>query len=75
MDIFLIAYQGAEEEEPAKHRKNPKSNSKVAENEVFMDTITPLDNSLLERDNINIKNNEADDWEEKPREYEPTSEA
>lgn len=71
----MIAYQGVEEEKPAEHRKNPKSNSKVAKNGVFIDTIGSLDNSPLERDNTDIKNSEADDWEEKPKENEPTSEA
>ena len=52
-----------------------ESDSEVAENEAFLGTITPLDDSLSERDDTDIDNDEAENWEDEPGEYEPTSEA
>lgn len=41
-----------------------ESDSKVAENEVFISTITPLDDFFLEKNDIDIEN-KVDDWEDK----------
>lgn len=49
----------------AEHRKILEYDSKVAKNEAFLETITPLDNFFLKKDNTNIDNNEAEDWEDK----------
>lgn len=38
-----------------------------------MSIITPLDDFLSKKDNINMKNNEVDDWQDKPKENKSTS--
>lgn len=63
---MLAAYQRAEEKKAAEHVKISESNSEVAENKAFLGTIIPLDDSFSERDNTDIDNNEAKDWEDKP---------
>lgn len=45
------------------------------ENETFLGIITPLNDSFPERDDTNIDNNEAEDWEDKPEKNELTSKA
>ena len=75
MNFLLATCQRAEKEEAAEHGRISESDSEVAENEVFLGTITPLDDSLSERDDTDIDNDEAEDWEDEPGENEPTSEA
>lgn len=61
MDFLFAACQKAEEEKAVERRRISESDFKVAENEVFIGTITPLDDSLSERDDTDIDDNEADD--------------
>lgn len=63
------------EEKAAEQRKISKSNSKITENEAFINIITHLDNSILERNNINVEDNKADNWKDKPRQNELISKA
>lgn len=74
MNFLLAACQRAEEEKTVEQGRISESDSEIAENEAFIGVITPLDNSLSERDDTNIENNKADDWEDKPG-NEPISEA
>ena len=74
-NFLLAACQREEEEKAAEHKKNLEFDSEVVENKAFLGTITLLDDSLSERNNINIDNNEAKDWEDELGENEPTSEA
>ncbi len=55
MDFLLAVCQKAEEEEAAEHRKILESDSELAENKIFIDTITPSDDSFLERNDTNIE--------------------
>lgn len=74
--FLLAAYQKAQEEDVAEQGEVLKSDSKIAENEVFLGSIIALDNSFSEKDNSNIKNDKADDLEDKITEKnQPTSEA
>ena len=63
LNFLLAACQRAEEEEAAEHEKISESNSEIAENEVFIGTIIPSDDSSSERDDTDIED-EADDWED-----------
>lgn len=74
MNFLLAACQRAEEEKIVEQGRISESDSEIAENEAFIGVITPLDNSLSERDDTNIENNKADDWEDEPG-NEPISEA
>lgn len=61
LDFFLIACQKADKEEAAEYERTLQFDSNVAEDEIFIGTIIPLDESLSEKDNININNDEAND--------------
>lgn len=65
MNFLVTACQRAEEEEIAEQRRILESDSKIAENEVFMGAIILLNHSFLERDDTNIENNETNNWEDK----------
>ena len=74
LNFLLSVCQRVEEEEVAEQGKTSESDSEIAENEAFIGVITSLDDSLLERDDTDIENDKANDWEDKS-ENEPTSEA
>lgn len=61
LNFLLATCQRTEKEKAVKHRRISESDSKVTENEAFLRAITPLDNSLSEKNDTNIKNNEAED--------------
>ena len=63
-----------EEEDATKYKGILESDSEITENEAFLGTIILLDNSLSDRNNTNIDDNEMDDWKDKPRKNEPISE-
>lgn len=52
-----------------------ESGSEIIENKAFIDIITPLDDSILEKDNTNIKDNKVDDWKDASGENKLISEA
>lgn len=60
-----------EEEEAIEQGKILESDFKITKNGVFKGTITLLDGSLSERNNTDIEDNKADNWEDKPEENEP----
>lgn len=60
LDFLLATYQKPEAEEAAEHRKILESDSKLAENKIFIDTITFLDDSFSEQNVTNIEE-ETDD--------------
>lgn len=72
---MLTACQRAEKKEATEYRKILKSNSKIAENKAFLETIPLLDNFFLEKNNINIDNNKTKNWKDKLRENKSIFEA
>lgn len=57
--------QRAKTEKTAKYWKILKFDFKVAKNKAFLGIITLLNNSLLDKNNINLNNNKANDWKNK----------
>lgn len=70
----MAACQKAEEEEAAEHGKISESDSEVAENKIFIDTITPSDDSFSERNDTNIEEETGDYKDENLGKQEHTSE-
>lgn len=61
MNFLLATCLRAEEEEAAEQGKISEFDFEIIENETFICTIIPLDDFFLERDNIDIENNKANE--------------
>ena len=60
MNFLIAACQRAEEEKAIEQKKILESDFEITENDVFINTITPLDDFLLKKDDINMENDKTD---------------
>lgn len=73
-NFLLATCYRAKKEEIVEQRKILESDFEIAKNEAFINIIMLMDNFFSEKHNIDIKNNEEDEWEDKHG-NEPTSDA
>lgn len=72
-EVFFSHLLKSKKKEVAEYKKILESNFKIAENGVFLETIILLDDFHLEKNDIDIDNNEVEDWKNKRKENEPIS--
>lgn len=65
LNFLIAACQRAEEEKAIEQKKILESDFEITENDVFINTITPLDDFLLKKDDINMENDKTDNWKNK----------